>query len=139
MKSVLRLIHRDPGCTISLHLISLDSSGPNECCCILMLNDLWVSWHWRDTIIHSCFYGVIFWSLSFSCRFSSSLPLSPAPIRAHSRSLPLSLLHVLMHEYLRENDRSHFFIASNIALQAIESSVVLHTYKSYTIIVEKDF
>ena len=59
--------------------------------------------------------------LPFSCRFSHSLPLTPAPICAHSapicaclHSLLLtpthshSLPHALMHGYLWENDKSPF-------------------------------
>ena len=32
--------------------------------------------------------------------------LTPAPIRAHSCAYPRSIPHMLMHEYLQDNDKS---------------------------------
>ena len=42
------------------------------------------------------------WFFSFSCRFPRSLQRLSALTPAHSNSLP----HLLMHEYLRENNKS---------------------------------
>ena len=58
------------------------------------------------------------WCLSFSCRFSRSLPrlsvLTLTPIHAHSCSLP----QVLMHEYLGENDNNQTLLESSSQILA---------------------
>ena len=116
------------GARLSYH--SWCSCLRNACCCHDQIRTslntpphLW--YHWRESksqdYIEATHLEVVV--LSLSCQFSRSLPylsaltpadshslpnlsaLTPTPIRAHSHSLP----HVLMHEYLWEDDKSRGF------------------------------